>query len=143
MSVAKFLILLGFIGAFFYFWQQHKAQSEIKAAIKTSDINRNGFISIPTPSNLNANTVIVLAAENCPKEDAKRADKLATELGSHDIPFTRAHSANFQLMNPDPLVVKRIDILMNGALPIVFVSGRAKNNPTLDEVLWEYRSTRQ
>jgi hypothetical protein len=36
-------------------------------------------------------------------------------------------------------IANRVTSVMNGELPIVFVHGKAKSNPTLDEVAAEYR----
>ena len=35
---------------------------------------------------------------------------------------------------------KRMNRIMNGPLPVVFVNGRAKSNPSLDEVVAEFRA---
>jgi hypothetical protein len=139
MSFVKLLLILGVAGALVHFWNERDA----KSAPKLADVSPNGFIALPAATNLNTNRVIVLAAENCPKEDARRADNLAEELGRRNIPYTRAHSANFDVPNPDPAILRRLDSVMKGALPIVFVNGRAKANPTLDEVLAEYRASYQ
>ena len=137
MNFMKLLLILGVAGALFHFWSER----DVKSALKTADVSPNGFVALPAPTNLSADTVIVLAAENCPKEDARRADNLADELGRRNIPYTRAHSANFNLANPEAVVVRRLDLVMKGQLPIVFVNGRGKANPTLDEVLSEYGSS--
>ena len=137
MNVVKMLLLLAVIGAAFHFWNERDA----KSALKTADVSRNGFVVVPAPTNWNADTVIVLAAEDCPKEDAQRADRMADELGRRKIRYTRAHSAHFDLPDADPVVLKRLNLVMNGPLPIVFVNGRAKANPTLDDVLSEYEAS--
>jgi hypothetical protein len=134
MSVTKLLLLFSMVGAVFHFMNEHDTQS----ALKTANVSPNGFVTLPAPTNLNVDMVLVLAAEDCPEEDAQRADKLADELRRRDIPFTRAHTANFDLTDPDPIVLKRLDLIMNGTLPIVFVNGRGKANPTLDEVVSEF-----
>ena len=38
--------------------------------------------------------------------------------------------------------LQRVNRVMQGELPIVIVHGRGKANPTLDEVLAEYRASR-
>jgi len=138
MNFTRLLLILAAAGALFYVWNDRDA----KSALNTADVSSSGFVALPAPVNVDAGTVIVLAAENCPKEDARRADALAEELGRRNIPYTRAHSANFSVPDPDPVVLKRLDSVMKGPLPIVFVNGRGKANPTLEEVLSEYGSSR-
>jgi hypothetical protein len=38
----------------------------------------------------------------------------------------------------DPAIGVRLNSVMNGELPIVFVNGRGKANPTLEEVIAEF-----
>src|SRR5262249_22662943 len=115
---------------------------------KSDDVNlarfadENGFVQVPPPANQSPDTIYVLAAENCPKEDAQRADRLAATLANEKIPVVRTHSIAFNSVPmDDPNIAKRLEAVMNGPLPIVFVRGRAKGNPELDEVLAEYRKS--
>ena len=44
----------------------------------------------------------------------------------------------------DPLMLNRVNAMLAGDnAPIVFVNGRIKANPTLDEVLAEYTAAQQ
>ncbi|MEO8005446.1 MAG: hypothetical protein ABI771_11110 [Betaproteobacteria bacterium] len=138
MSAFKIVVVLGLIAVAYHFWDKHQEKRELAA-----NTNSNGFVSMPAPTNLDTDTVIILAAENCPKEDARRADQLAEDLGRRKVPYTRAHSANLSIPEPTPALLKRIDKVMNGPLPVVFVRGRAKSNPTLDEVLAEYQTSQR
>lgn len=63
---------------------------------------------------------------------------MAQELANRGIPHVRAQNAHFDLAGEDRDQVERIGSIMNGAVPIVFVNGRAKANPTLEEVVAEY-----
>lgn len=137
MSFMKLLLVLAMVGALFHF----RNEFDTKFALRTADVSSNGFIALPAPTDLDADTVIVFAAENCLKEDGQRADRLADELSRHNVPHTRAHSANFDLPEPDPAVLNRLDSVMKGSLPIVFVNGRGKANPTFEEVLSEYNNS--
>jgi hypothetical protein len=104
--------------------------------------DENGFVQVPPPANQAQDTVYVLAAENCPKEDAQRADRLATTLANEKIPVVRTHTIAFNSVPvDDPNIAKRLEAVMNGPLPIVFIRGRAKGNPELEDVLAEYRKT--
>ena len=83
---SKFALLLALGSVSFYVWTKYQTA----APIEVPSIGATGFVMLPTPSNGNAKTVMVLAAENCPKEDARRADELANELARRHIPYTRA-----------------------------------------------------
>jgi hypothetical protein len=139
MSLMKTLLFFAIVGAAVHFWNQH----ETTTALTTATVSPNGFIDLPAPTNLDNDQVIVFAAENCPKEAGQRADRLAEELDRQNVPNTRVHSASFDLKDPDPAVLSRLDSVMQGTLPIVFVNGKGKANPTLDEVVSEYSTTPQ
>jgi len=104
--------------------------------------DENGFVQLPPPANQAQDTIYVLAAENCPKEDAQRADRLAATLANEKIPVVRTHSIAFNSVPmDDPNIVKRLEAIMNGPLPVVFFRGKAKGNPELEDVLREYRKS--
>ena len=113
----------------FNYWQEHIQQDK-------EYVSENGFISLPKPKNLDIDSVIILAAENCTKDAARRADELASDLANRNIPYTRASRISFE--NYAPALKSRLDSVMRGTLPIVLIDGRGKANPTLTEVLSEY-----
>jgi hypothetical protein len=51
------------------------------------------------------------------------------------------HDVHFEIPNGDSSVVARVMSVMNSPLPIVFVRGKAKSNPSLEEVVAEYKTT--
>ena len=114
---------------FFNYWQEIIQQDE-------EYVSENGFVSLPKPTNLDTDSVIILAAINCSKEAARRADDLANDLANRNISYTRANRISFE--NYAPALKKRLDSVMRGPLPIVLIDGRGKANPTLNEVLSEY-----
>ena len=134
MSLIKFILLLALGGMVFHYWQDHNAEQQTDV----NYISENGFITIPKPANFQADSVIVLAAKNCSKAAAKRADLLVEELQRNDIPYTRAHRVDFSGF--DPSLKNRLDSVLRGELPIVLFDGRGKANPTLSEVVAEYNS---
>jgi len=101
--------------------------------------NTNGFVEVPAPDGQDVNTVYVVAAENCPHEEAQRADRLAQALSSNNISVQRTHSVGFSSLKNQG-EADRINTIMNGELPIVFLHSRAKANPSLDEVMAEVKS---
>jgi hypothetical protein len=101
----------------------------------------NGFVALPPANGQGSGTVFVVAAQNCPHEDARRADLLAEELSQKGIPVKRVHDVNFSITRmPGQEVLDRLNLIMNSPLPIVFVNGRAKSNPSLDDVVAEFNA---
>ena len=142
MNLLKlFLVVAVAVGAY-KSWQQDK---RIGASPGTNTVRgtANGFVSLPAVLGQSPSAVIVVAAENCPHEDAQRADRLAEDLSRSGVPVVRAHSIGFDTTSGDQDVLGRINRVMTGQLPIVFVRGRAKANPTLSEVLAEFRGSAQ
>jgi hypothetical protein len=141
MNFLKLLLVLSAAGFAYKYWHEHRAGAEPTAGASATGgaASVRGFVELPAVSGASANAVLVIAAENCPEEAAQRADQLAYRLRSHGVPVTRLHNVSFDIPNGDPAVAQRLMSVMNGDLPIVFVRGRAKPNPSLDDVLAEYR----
>ncbi|HTT06850.1 MAG TPA: hypothetical protein VMF64_16340 [Steroidobacteraceae bacterium] len=89
-------------------------------------------------------TVYIVAAVNCPRAAAQRADRLAKDLSDKGIPVIRTDHWSYHWNGVDRAaandVARRLNAVGNGPLPIVFVRGRAKGAPTLDEVVAEFTS---
>jgi hypothetical protein len=137
MRLIRLLLLFG-IAVGIYQWYDKRVSDKALAAAQSA----YGFVELP-PMNAGAKApVLVVAAENCPEDAAQRADRLADDLSRQGVPVARTHNVSFTIPNGDPDVVARINAVMNGPLPIVFVRGRAKSNASLDEVLAEYRAGR-
>ncbi len=139
MNVLKLLIVIGIAGAAYHYWSKHDRDREMAAAAAES---RYGFIPLPPVTGANPAAVLVIAAENCPEAAAQRADRLAAELTRSGVPVSRLHTVRFEIPNGDSAIMDRLNSVMNSELPIVFVRGKAKSNPTLEEVTAEYKATR-
>ncbi|HEY8096414.1 MAG TPA: hypothetical protein VIE65_10040 [Methylobacter sp.] len=137
MNIIRLLIIIGIASGGYTYWKEHRtptAQVESDPAA-----SENGFASLPPAEGQDSQMVFVVAAENCPHEDAQRADRLTEELSQKGIPVERTHNVNFRLTSPpESSVMERMTSIMNGPLPIVFVNGRAKSNPSLEEVVAEF-----
>ena len=126
-------------GTAYHYWKKPpRVAPEPIAAVQPGQ--STGFVAVPPPNGAPANTVMVVAAENCPHEDAQRADRLTAELKGCGIPVQRSHQVSFTIDSPDASVPERISSVMNGQLPIVFINGRAKPNPSLNDVIAEFKS---
>jgi hypothetical protein len=99
-----------------------------------ADADENGFVDLPQAQGQNPDTVYVVAAVNCPHEAAQRADRLAKGLGDEGIPVIRTDNVGFSAPGLDASALRRLNAIMNGPLPIVFVRGRAKSSATLRDV---------
>lgn len=137
MSFIKLLLLLSLIGGGYSYWQKNQTES----ALHSADSSPNGFVALPPTTSTGNNNITIFAPIGCPKEGAQRAEALFTELERRNITATRSDSANFDMPNPDQASLQRLNAVMTGELPIVFVNGRGKANPTVDEVLAEYGNT--
>jgi len=138
MSMFRALVVLSFVGASYGMWSHHRASAHRVDARATGGPGE--FVVLPPVEGQRAQIVFVVAAENCPHEAAQRADHLAQALASRGIPVQRTHEVRFRFTSrPDAATVDRISAVMNGPLPVVFINGRAKSNPSLDEVDAQYR----
>jgi hypothetical protein len=119
-----------------YGWPSHHL-SRATAALADG----NGFIPAQMPDGAASDSVLILAPVNCPREGARRADALAQRLRALGIPAVRSNSYSVaSLTRENAASVKRaVEVLQTNLVPVVFVNGRAKANPTSDEVAAEYR----
>ena len=121
-------------------WQQYKKSGRAAphdAAAGEAGASR-GFVPLPSFAGSSTRAVVIFAPENCPEEAGKRADALADQLGRSGVPVSRLDHVSFTMTDADPATVQRINAVMTGTIPIVVVRGRAKANPSVDEVLAEY-----
>jgi len=132
MQGLKILLTLGALASSYQYW--HMRQHEAAAGPMVSD---SGFVRIPEVADARPDTVLVMAAKNCPKADAQRANALAQDLAGRGISVERRDSISFVIESTDSPEAKNLSSIMNGPLPAVIVAGRASSNPTLDEVVAE------
>jgi hypothetical protein len=100
----------------------------------------NGFVPVQTPAGTAPNAVLILAALNCPSAAAKRADTMAKQLSDMHIPNNRANSYSLAITSREQVpLLQQTSMVLSGEIPVVIVNGRAKANPTVDEVTSEYR----
>ena len=142
MSIMRLVVFLAVAGLAYQYWtkqqQPDPGTGPAPSAVASVKPSPNGFIALPALENAGSKQVVVFAPENCPSEDAQRADALARQLAQRGIPSTRSHDVSFTSTDPDPSIGARLNSVMNGQLPIVFVNGRGKANPTLEQVMAEY-----
>jgi hypothetical protein len=110
--------------------------------------DENGFVPMPAaPAGQVADTVYVVAAENCPLEDAQRANRLTEDLARAGVRVLRTSQAQFNFSASSPGELAHMQevtaAVMNGPLPVVLFHGRATSNPKLGDVLAEYHASHQ
>jgi len=138
MSAAKVAIGIVVLVVGFLLWQKHQQNIEKAALAAVSDVH--GFAALASPEGANPRKVWIVAAVNCPKEGARRADELAQRLAERSIAFDRRSNVSFSLTEDDQDIYGQIEKIMNSEVPIVFVNGRMKSNPDFDEVVAEYEA---
>lgn len=139
MTFFKFVLVVAIAAGGYNYWRQHRGHDTPGSAA----VSPSGFVPLPAVRGQSASAVLVIAAENCPHDDAQRADRLADDLSRKGLPVVRIHDVGFDLPGGGTADLARINAVMNGTLPIVFVRGRAKANPTLDEVIAEFKGAAQ
>ena len=138
MSAVRFVLLGAVVGMAWLGWNQHKAHVEARAIAALTD--ERGFIEFEKPQGAKNNEVLIVAAQNRPRDGAVRADRLAREMAERNIRFRRSSGVSFSVPQGADVdtFVRRNNAIMNGEVPIVFVNGKVKSNPGLDEVIAEY-----
>lgn len=138
MGLLKLLLIVVLALVGYRWWHKHHEPVGGNAAEQTA--TATGFVPMPSPQGASLNRVLIFAPRACPSAAAQRARELSQALADRGVPHAMLDEANFDLQSPEQVdTVKRV---MEGAVPIVFVRGRGKANPSLDEVLSEYAAGR-
>ncbi|HJR74367.1 MAG TPA: hypothetical protein VJ806_12085 [Luteimonas sp.] len=142
MNTWKLLAVLALAGlsmAGLVVWDAMKPKSATSAAIDGQGAaSPSTFAEIPLPDGVPAKGVVIFTPQNCPSEAAQRARRLMGRLSDHGVPYRQTDSAEFSSLTSQEQA-DRVTAVMNGDIPIVYVNGRAKANPTPEEVIAEYR----
>ena len=133
MSLPRLLVLVALAAGAYHLWTARAARHALEGAT-----NARGFVSVPMPDGMATRGVVVFAPKDCPSEVAQRAQSLVSDLGGRGIPVRLESAASFSDL-PDTATQQRVRAVMQGEDPVVFVNGRAKGNPTLQDVVAEYR----
>ncbi len=102
--------------------------------------NASGFFLL-SPDDAADNTVIIMSPPNCPSLDAQRARALGDALARAGIPHRMKSEIGFTFHDPDDMARVQ-NYMAHVTNPLVLIRGRAKGNPTLDEVIAEYHAGR-
>jgi hypothetical protein len=136
MKMPVSLILVGALWGGYHLYSEHQAARALRDVLASADTN--GFVDVPPPVNQESDTIYVVAAQNCPHEAAQQADRLAKQLGAQGVPVVRINQVAFRPQQVDRATMSRLNVVMNGPLPLVFIHSRVASNPELDRVVAEY-----
>jgi hypothetical protein len=137
VNFGKWLLIAAMIGGGVHVWHIRARSVMDRELLALAD--SNGFVSVATPNGATPNTVLILAALNCPSAQAKRADAMATQLSQMGIPTQRANNYSVANVTREQMpMLMRTNAVLSGEIPVVIINGMAKANPTVDEVAAEY-----
>lgn len=136
MNARTVFFALVVAGAGYYFWNQHQETIEQQAIADSADAS--GFIQLPATVGVDPDKVLILAAPNCPKAGAQRAEALAEALAERGIPYVQSGHIQFRATPGQRFDKRRLDSVMLGPTPVVLIHGRGKSNPSVDDVVAEY-----
>lgn len=134
----KWIVIILIIAGVGYYYR-HKQKATGPAAIP--EISKYGFELMPQLENTDPNAVIIFTAEKISAEDSARTKALADELSRAGLQFTRSSKADFTFTDkPNEAMMMKLNRIMNGKPPTVFVRGRAKSSPAAKDVIAEFKS---
>ena len=152
LTFIKFLVIAGVVVTGLKQWQRHKADasistgpSEVARAQEFSVVPRparlvRGFIEAPTPTNLPAGKVLVVAPA-CGNEADSKANELVRRLLKAGIPVARTAELQFR-KSGSPAEMAKIQSVVSQPLPLVFVRGRVQSDPSPEELMAEISAKR-
>lgn len=136
MSLVKLVVIAALLGGGYTYYKQQQEAKDAEAIAEAAQ-SPGDFVALPVADGHEPDTVVVLAPDRCTREEARRAEELVRDLSSRGVRVRKSSTISFS--NVQPNQVQRLNSVMNGPVPIVFVRGSAKANPTLDEVIAQYR----
>jgi hypothetical protein len=141
------LLILAALAGLGYWGYQHTKANDAAAAEALADagVDEFGFLESLSPEGAQEDVVLILRAENCPKEAAQRAAALGEELDRMGVPYEFGHSMGFSNLEDTPDNHRRVDNavkVFNQGAPAVFINGWAAHDPTAEQVKAEYEATR-
>lgn len=112
-------------------------QTRSAAGSTASRTSVRGFTKVLSPVGATPGQILIVGP-NCTTERGVRTRELARKLADLKVPYQQTDSARF---SANPITGwgdwAQINHLMQGDAPVVFINGRAKANPSLEEVLAE------
>jgi hypothetical protein len=146
-----FLCICIGVGAYegFGYLKERKAEQSYRAFVASVPSNRAaskaGFVDAFHLDGVDPQVMTVLMPCGCPLEAGQRGRALVERMKAANIPVTASNQASASVNGRSREEVQaqldRMNRVMNGETPIVFYRGRAKNNPSFEEVQLEYQTS--
>lgn len=109
----------------------------LKAYQQINKPSETSFVAVPVPDEVEPDKVVVSGLLDCPQSGPNTRNVL-NKLTEAQVPYK--HITSFHFSNTDDWMgVQRLNEIIKRGAPVVFVHGKAKANPTPDEVVAEYR----
>jgi hypothetical protein len=122
-------------------WAHFRGEPDYDGAEKSV----NGFVEVVMPDGAKPGTVIVFAPPNCPSKEAQRARSIHERLTAAGIPAVMSSSYSVRSAETSEEFQARLkrtqSVLSQGRIPIVFVNGMARGNPSAAEAAAEFERT--
>lgn len=106
-----------------------------------------GFVVALLPDDVNPELMTVFTPQLCPMAAGVRGRELVAKMKAAGIPLATSSSARIQIhasteaeFEAKKKLLGKTAEVMNGQTPIVFFRGRAKANPSFEDVQLEYRT---
>ena len=106
-----------------------------------------GFVDALMPDEVNPEVMTVFTPQSCPMAAGVRGRALVAKMKAAGIPLETSSSARIQIhasteaeFEAKKRLLSKTAEVMNGETPIVFFRGRAKSNPSFEDVQLEYRT---
>jgi len=149
MSVKRLFLILcigvGLYEAQAYLTNRKAAKEYAAFEARNRPPSQCGFRNILQIDGVNPLVLTVLMPCGCPLEAGQRGLALVEKIKAANIPVasTSEVRASISGRTREELDAKMemMNSIMNGETPIVLYKGRAKNNPTFEDVLTEYRTS--
>lgn len=136
MRILKYAVLVCVVVLSYHYWRKHHPSDEDAGIVAPTSISRNGFVELAPGNNAPLGVVLIFAPPDCPSNETRKADELQELLTNAGIPSKRTEALGFSFQGT--VDADLFNTIMTGKMPVVFVNGRAKNDPRVAEVVAEY-----
>lgn len=149
MSIRQFFVMLVLVAMFGYGIHLRLNDSNTEEGGLMSEVaseiwqgsSFSSFIKVPPINGVKRNTVLIVGP-TCGSDAGQRTRQLAGEIKSHNIPYTISSQLSVNTTSGDEALYKNFRRVIKGNPPVVFINGKAKANPSIKDVLAEYRKSK-
>lgn len=136
MRILKYAVLVCVVVLSYHYWRKHHPSDADAAMVVQDIVSKNGFVELAPGNNAPLGVVLIVAPPFCSRDEARRADEVQEFLTNEGIPSQRTEALGFTFQGA--VDEDMLNTIMTGKMPVVFVNGRAKNDPNVAEIVAEY-----